>query len=105
MKKKRLVIVNKFRFAVFITIMSLFLILLINSLFNYSKAYSSTYSKYHYIKVIKGDTLWGIATKYNSSKMDIRKLVLQIKTINNIDDAFIKPGDVLKVPDYNSKGE
>lgn len=44
-----------------------------------------------------GDTLWSIANRYDENKIDIRKLIYEIKTYNDI-DAHIFPGQVIYIP-------
>lgn len=51
------------------------------------------------VNVKPGDNLWLIADRYDNNKIDLRKLIYEIKCINNIDD-IIYPGQVLKVPIY-----
>ena len=51
---------------------------------------------YQLVTVTSGDTLWSIA-KSTSGNKDIRELIYEIRTINDIEDD-IHPGDVIKVP-------
>jgi len=53
------------------------------------------------IKVIvkPGDSLWLLAEKYDNNKMDLRKLIYNIKNINNIGDT-IYPGQIIEIPLY-----
>ena len=50
----------------------------------------------------EGQTIWGIATKYQSmqdQKMSTGELVYRIYKLNNIDHkAYIQPGDKLIIP-------
>jgi hypothetical protein len=54
--------------------------------------------EYSEVIVKKGDSLWLIAREYYPKKQDIRKSIWEIREINNLDDASIKPGQVLKIP-------
>lgn len=98
--KKRYIIVNKFRFISFLTISILLSSFLINILFFSNKVYSSTRDNYKMICIEKGDTLWDIATEYNTKNIDIRQVVLDIKELNNLGYRLIYPGDLIKVPIY-----
>jgi len=51
------------------------------------------------VNVNPGDSLWLLAEKYDNNKIDLRKLIYQIKQINNIEDT-IYPGQVLEIPLY-----
>ncbi|MBP2643514.1 MAG: yneA [Firmicutes bacterium] len=51
------------------------------------------------VEVRDGDTLWNIASRYTSTKEDVREKVHIIKTINGLDqNAKIYEGQTLKVP-------
>ena len=54
--------------------------------------------KYEEVYIDMGDTLWDIALKYKSEKLDVRDMVAEIKDFNNLEDLIIKPGDIIKVP-------
>jgi len=46
-----------------------------------------------------GESLWSIAAHYyESSNVDLRKMVYKIKKINDIDSAVINPGRELIIP-------
>ncbi|MBC8015970.1 MAG: LysM peptidoglycan-binding domain-containing protein [Sporomusaceae bacterium] len=54
---------------------------------------------YATVSVKSGDTVWGIAAKYVTSKDDIRDLSHAIKQLNGLNNnTQIFPGQVLKVP-------
>lgn len=98
MAKKRIRIVNKIRFSIFIFTISVLLVLLGGTISNIGKAYSTTYDKYLIVKVNTGDTLWEIAKKHNKKKQDIRRFVYRIMKINNMENARLYPGDTIKIP-------
>ncbi len=51
----------------------------------------------HEIK--SGESLWYIASQYyNKNNVDLRKIIYEIKKINNIDSAVINPGRELIIP-------
>lgn len=69
------------------------------SLINFSEgqARDNNSKMYKIVIVKKGDTLWNIAKRYGPAHRDIREIVDDIKSANNIKD-LIFPGDVLYVP-------
>jgi cell division protein YceG involved in septum cleavage len=63
---------------------------------------SSTCESYQTITVSRGDTLWGIAKSLpGSNKVDIRRIVFQIKKINGLTNSTLTPGQYLMVPDLD----
>ena len=99
--KKRYRIVNKKRFYLFIT--SLFAVIaIVLSLFANNMVHSSVYEiEYEEVKVVEGDTLWNITSKYLSKDTDIRRMIYDIKEFNKMDTSYIYPGDVIKIPITN----
>ncbi len=53
---------------------------------------------YSEVTVEKGDTLWSIASSFNKENEDIRKIISQIKKINQIDDPVLHPGQKIIIP-------
>jgi len=67
----------------------------------YSNIYTyadETKANYKTIIVKEGDTLWGIAQRFNNKNEDVRKVVYIIKKFNGLNDAVIYPGQELKIP-------
>ena len=62
-------------------------------------AYSKDIPQYDYISVKDGDSIWSIASDY-SDKMEIREMIYNISKVNNIQNASIYPGDIIRVPLY-----
>ncbi|RKD34508.1 LysM peptidoglycan-binding domain-containing protein [Thermohalobacter berrensis] len=89
---------NNFRFACFITILTLIIISILGVMSSLEKVYSSGYTEFIEVKVKRGDTLWNIAKKNNPNNDDVRKIVHKIMKLNDMESAEIFPGDVLKVP-------
>lgn len=98
MKNTKIVIVNKFRFTTFLSVVLLILTLLISSLLNVVIAKEDTYNDYFKVYVREGDTIWKIAQENNPYGEDIRKVVYEIEKMNKLEDEYIKPGDIIKVP-------
>ncbi len=98
MKKKRLRIVNKFRFTVFLVSIFLFVFTIIGTVIGINTVESAQVPKYIEICVRSGDTLWSLADEHGAQNVDKRKIIYEISTINNLDDSYIYPGQVLKVP-------
>ncbi len=94
---KRYIIKNKFRF--FISI-SMIMIISMSSIFMVvvSAKENSTVSMVpEYVEA--GDTIWGLAADYAGEK-DIRDYISEVMDINGLDNANIKPGDLLYFPIY-----
>ena len=99
MGKKKYKIVNRFKFMRFIIILVSLVLIIILFFQKRNKAYSSLYEEqYIEIEITKGDTIWDIAREFMPKEYDIRKMVFEIKEINNMDNAKIYPGDSVKVP-------
>lgn len=44
-----------------------------------------------------GDTLWSIGSRFADESTDIRQWIYEVEELNDINDAFIRPGDVIRV--------
>ncbi|TYQ18222.1 UNVERIFIED_CONTAM: LysM domain-containing protein [Acetivibrio alkalicellulosi] len=90
--KKRYTLKNKKRFCFFIAIIfiTMFFIVSINNTHGYIEP------SYEAIVVDRGDTLWGIAQKYNKGG-DIRHYIHEIMKINNLENSNISEGSELIV--------
>lgn len=75
------------------------IIVVIATLFAAGKVYGKKANDLVGVVVTKGDTLWSIAEECNSGT-EIRKLIYEIKEINNLDsNDLIFEGMTLYVPD------
>lgn len=95
LNKYKVTNIGKFKRFMFISI--LLISILIFSLISTFYAYSKDITRYDYISVQEGDTLWDIAANY-SDKDDIREVVYTISKVNNISKSTIYPGDIIKIP-------
>lgn len=85
------------RFKRFMFISILFISILVFASMATLKAYSKDIPQFDYISVKEGDTLWSIASNYAGHK-EIRQVIYEISEANNIHDASIFPGDIIKIP-------
>lgn len=53
------------------------------------------------IEIKSGDTLWDISKEYGDANQDIRTNIAEIMSINQLDDANIKVGQILIIRDYS----
>lgn len=87
---------KKFRNASFISIFTMFLVVFFIT-FAFLKVYSENKVEYKRIIIEQGDTLWNIALEYNTNQ-NIRSYIHKIKSINNINNNYIYPGQIIYVP-------
>lgn len=95
---KKLRIVNKYKYYRFIFII-LILIFSITFIF-ISKSIGAGYIENDFIEysVMKEDTVWSIAEKYGSSKLEIRDFVDIIIDYNNLNNSEIVEDEIIKIP-------
>lgn len=53
------------------------------------------------VTVRPGDSLWTLVSESCSSEHNIRKIINQVKEINNLDSACLEIGEQLIIPVYN----
>ena len=69
------------------------------------ESYSHQEIKYKTLSVLSGDTLWDIAEEEQETNAyyegkDIRDIVQNIKSINNLSSSSLKAGQTLEIPTY-----
>ncbi|RBP45609.1 cell division suppressor protein YneA [Garciella nitratireducens] len=96
-KGKKIYIKNKIRFGIFLIIISLFIMIIINSIFLHKvRGYENDH--YQTVTVNTGETLWDIVNRYSDGEHDIREEIHHIKIINNLKTSYLFPGQQLKIP-------
>lgn len=95
-KKRRKKYVVKSRSRLILSIVILFLS--VAGIFFAAKAYSLDKTAFTSVQVVPGDTLWGLASRYNTGG-DIRKLIFDIRRINELPDSTIYEGQTLIIPE------
>ena len=102
MKVKRYFIVNPRRFFAFLTFIFMLISILIIIFINSSKAHSSIYqTKFKEYHIVNGDNLWNISARNIPEGYDIRKMIYEIKELNQMDTSYIYPGEIIKIPIYD----
>jgi LysM repeat protein len=95
---KRYRIVSKFRFSMFIIVVAAIVTLGVY-LINAEGVFGEQPRNYERVDVMPGDTVWRIAAEHISEGEDIRRLVREIREINDLDsEVTIYAGQILRVP-------
>lgn len=102
-KRTRLKIKSKLRFCIFSTLVIALLVFAVSLLIMDGKAMTPV--NYKNIYVYQGDTLWSIASRYLPKGTDLRSFILEIKTVNDIDEALLYTGQELIIPIYPDSKE
>ncbi len=87
---------SKTKLSKYITILALILVLIFIAI----TSQGSKPIKYRNITIEKGDTLWSIVKSYQSNEIDPRKMINQIKRINDLKTAVLQPGQTIKIPSF-----
>ena len=107
--KKRTLIVNQKRFAIFIILTALFLFSIFFMAFSWMSkemaygmadgALVEAQVNYQKVVVKEGDTVWAIAEKLaQGKKKDVRDIVREIYRLNNLGKSTLHPGQPLLIP-------
>ena len=95
--RTKVVIKNKIRFSIIIGLLIIFLfIILILSVGESKQLDSFEKSRWIYVTVKEGDTLWSISKSFVDQTVDIRDYIHFIRKINDLNSADIYPGEILK---------
>ncbi len=97
---KKYYIESKLRFTIFILTMILIIVMSISAMFHnvYADGKGNVTNTYYAVTVESGDTLWSIALRYSDGKTDIRKLIYEISSLNNLETSEISIGQQLLIP-------
>ncbi len=100
-RRKRLYIVNRVRFV----IMTLLTLIIISTFISYISGMfmseATTNQAPIIVEIVRGDTLWDIASKFNFYEEDIREVVYRIKITNNLESSSLQVGQSLVIPMSN----
>ena len=97
---KKYRITSKFRFALFAAAVILCIFTAFNTLIGFNTVSSSSIDQYHQVRVQSGDTLWDIASEYGPANADVRQIVHEICSINEITADTLQAGQKIIVPVY-----
>lgn len=95
-KNKPGISISKLIKKIILIIISMSIILLIVGI-TYIDGSNNT-QDYETVVVESGQNLWGIAREYYGENNNIRKIIFEIRDINNLDNASLDPGQKLKLP-------
>lgn len=96
---KRYRVINKKRFYLFISTLLIILLTAILLMTNSIKVHSVVFDQeYKEIQILHGDTLWSIAVENMPNDYDTRYLVYTLKEFNDLETAYIYPGDIIRIP-------
>ena len=56
---------------------------------------------YKNIIIKEGDTIWSIVKEHNLKVQDPRKMISEIKKINQLDDVILRPGQIILIPEFS----
>jgi len=74
------------------------IVITITSFINNFNTKEEVYTRHHIYTVVPNDTLWDIAKNFNYYNEDVRQIIHEIKTSNNLKDDPIYPGQVIIIP-------
>ena len=96
--RKHIRVKSRVRFTAFVAVTIILAVVGFNTIFGLNAVSGESDHDYITVEVMPGETLWDIAAEHMSSDIDQRKAVYLIEKENDLNDASIKPGQLLKVP-------
>ena len=97
-RRKQIRVKSKIRFTCFVAMIIIMAVIGFNSILGLNVVSGESNDNFITVEVFPGETLWDIASNNMSDDMDKRKAVYLIQKANDLDDAAIHPGQILKVP-------
>ena len=91
---------HKGRFITFVTLIILLISFAIGALFPVNAFSDISGGAYFEICVKDGDTLWAYAKEYGDPNKDIREIIHDICSINNINSSELQSGMYILIPKY-----
>lgn len=96
--KKKYVLTNKKRFIIIICVLISVIISTTVLVTRRPEGKSNEVYQEHLVKY--GDTLWDIATDITDGSKDIRRVIFEIKKINDLSTPDLCVGQLIKLPTY-----
>ena len=97
----KVMVLNKFRFTLFVVLSIIILTFIANLLLGLNNAEGSTVIDYETVVIESGDTLWDIASKYSPNNKDIREYIYEICELNEISASTLIAGMKIMIPIYH----
>ncbi len=91
-------IISKTRFTIFMSLLFIFLILITNTLFGLYQSDSLMKTAYTEVQIQNGDTLWKLAQEFGPDDEDLRAIIHEICSINQISADTVHPGQSILIP-------
>lgn len=101
--RTKVVIRNKFRFGIALLLLMIFIVTVLIISIGEGKGIDREKNlNWIFVKVKEGDSLWTISRNFVDQTVDIRDYISFIKRVNNLENAIVYPGQVLKFVDVKT---